>query len=395
MQTDILFLTLNVFSATGGIEKVCRVAGKAIYEYSTQMQYRCAMYSMHDPQEACYDNKYLPEISFTGFAGAKASFVAAAVKAGVQSSVVFVSHVNLLFPAWTIKRLSPKTKIILFAHGIEIWDHLPLRKKMMLRSVDQVLSVSAFTQANIMKHYRLPVSQCRIINNCLDPYLPLLKNVKATPALYKKYNCKPTDTIIFTLTRIAASEHYKGYDVVLKALKQLQNANIKYLLAGKYDDAEKISLQRLIEKLGLDGQVIMPGFIPDEDVAALFTMATVYAMPSTKEGFGIVFIEAMHYGVPVVAGNADGSVDALVGGQLGTLVSPKNVDELADALRKIIADPEAYTPNLQLLHQKFSYEMYKQKINEVLEDMLIPTISVKSKRIDKSIMMNERKMMND
>ena len=370
MQTDILFLTLNVFSATGGIEKVCRVVSKAMYEYSTGMQYRCALYSMHDPQEACYDNKYLPEINCSGFGGAKASFVAAAIKKGAQSRVVLVSHVNLLFPAWMIKKLSPNTKIILFAHGIEIWDQLPLRKKMMLKSVDQVVSVSAYTQANIMKHYQLPAAQCRIINNCLDPYVPLLRNVVASEAFYKKYQCQPTDTIIFTLTRISASEHYKGYDVVLRALTKLNNPNIKYLLAGKYDETELLSLQKLISKLGLSGQVIIPGFIPDEDVAALFTMATVYAMPSTKEGFGIVFIEAMHYGVPVVAGNADGSVDALLGGKLGTLVSPKNADELAEALRNIISNPDAYKADVQLMQKSFSYEAYKRKINELLDSVI-------------------------
>ena len=51
----------------------------------------------------------------------------------------------------------------------------------------------------------------------------------------------------------------------------------------------------------------------------------------------------------------------------------KNIDELAEALRKIIADPEAYKPNLLLLHQKFSYEGYKQKIVEMLNEMLPKT----------------------
>ena len=89
-------------------------------------------------------------------------------------------------------------------------------------------------------------------------------------------------------------------------------------------------------------------------------------MPSMKEGFGIVFIEAMYYGLPVIAGNMDGSVDALCNGELGLLVDPYNQGEIRQAIEKVLANKEAYIPNRELLMKNFSYASYKSKLEQML-----------------------------
>ena len=362
MRNSILFLTLKVFSATGGIEKVCRIAGKALYEQSLQQQQRVMIYSMHDPKTAATNNPYFPAEMFRGYGARKAVFIEEAVMAGIKSKVVILSHINLLMAAWIIKKRSPKTKIILLAHGIEIWDKISTMKKMMLGCCDEIVSVSAFTSDRVQKVHGIAASKCSVLNNC---YLPLPKNVKVSDELYQKYHCNTDDIILFTLTRLSSTEHYKGYDVVLRAMQQLPDPRIKYLLAGKYDAVEKAHLDKLIKELGLEGRVLLPGFIPDEEVGALFSMATLYVMPSSKEGFGIVFIEAMYYGLPVIAGNADGSVDALLNGQLGTLVTPQSVDEVKTALENIIANRKAFVPDRELLEKNFGYDGYKERLGKI------------------------------
>jgi glycosyltransferase involved in cell wall biosynthesis len=67
-------------------------------------------------------------------------------------------------------------------------------------------------------------------------------------------------------------------------------------------------------------------------------MADLFIMPSQKEGFGIVFIEAMACGLPVIAGNKDGSVDALKNGELGILVDPDDKDQILEALETELKD---------------------------------------------------------
>ncbi len=98
--------------------------------------------------------------------------------------------------------------------------------------------------------------------------------------------------------------------------------SIKYLIAGRYDSREKAFIEDLLQKLNIKNVVIMTGFIEDEELEAHFALSDMYVMPSRKEGFGIVFIEAMYYGLPVIAGNIDGSVDALLQWGIGAIGKP-------------------------------------------------------------------------
>jgi glycosyltransferase involved in cell wall biosynthesis len=172
--------------------------------------------------------------------------------------------------------------------------------------------------------------------------------------------------VLFTLTRLASTERYKGYNKVMEALVQIEDPRVKYLIAGKYDAIEKKFIDDLILKLGLQDRVILAGFIPEEEVASHFRLSDVYVMPSMKEGFGIVFIEAMYYQLPVIAGNKDGSVDALLNGELGILVDPQDVEAIKDALESVLLAPKAYLPNQEVLAQHFSYEAYKYNVNRLL-----------------------------
>ncbi len=85
----------------------------------------------------------------------------------------------------------------------------------------------------------------------------------------------------------------------------------------------------------------LAGYIPEEELNDHYNLCDVFAMPSKGEGFGIVFLEAMACGKPVLAGNKDGSVDALLGGKLGALVDPDDVAQIAETLIAILGATES------------------------------------------------------
>lgn len=368
MVNNILFLTLKVFAATGGIEKVCRVAGKALYEMSITRSVSCQVYSMYDRQKDADENKYFPAEIFRGFGTAKVRFILSAIAKGKKSNSVVLSHINLLLVGWLIKKISPSTRIILFAHGIEVWGTLGNRKKKMLQCCDVIIPVSHFTSQKIQAMHDIAPERCRVLNNCLDPFLPISKEKTGNMPLRNQYGFSKDDTILFTLTRLSSKERYKGYDRVLHAMVKLVASypGIRYFLAGSYDKEEKIHLDELIIKLQLQNRVTISGFIAEEDLLVHFSMADIYVMPSIKEGFGIVFIEAMYYGLPVIAGNKDGSVDALCNGQLGLLVDPLDTVAIENAVEKILINKNAFLPNRDILIQHFSYEQYKKQIEDIL-----------------------------
>ncbi len=342
--------------------------GKALYEQTILHDTDLQVLSMHDDDLSAENNKYFPTEKFKGYGAAKSNFVLAAIKESFKKDVVILSHINLLVVGWMIKKRNPSIKIYLIAHGIELWQPLSKLKQLLLKVCTKIIAVSNFTAQKVVSSQHIKINKTAVLNNCLDPFLqkPLLK--EGCHATAKKYGISYNDKVIVTLTRLSSKERYKGYDIVLKALHvyKTKNSHFKYILAGKYDENEKFYIQNIIQQFQLQQQVILTGYLNDSDIAPLFALADLYIMPSSKEGFGIVFIEAMFYGVPVIAGNKDGSVDALLHGELGILVNPESVQEIENAIEKILQNPIAYKPNQLLLNNNFSYNTYKEKLYNIL-----------------------------
>ena len=323
---------------------------------------------MYDTESDAVGNTYFPTEIFKGFGKNKVAFIFSAWLTGRKNKLVLLSHINLLLVGWLIKRISPQTKLVLLAHGIEVWGRLHWFKKWMLKSVDVFIPVSNYTAEQLYKVHGISKTKCKVLNNCLDPYMLKKAEQDTVLMLKKKYGISPDESILLTLTRISSKERYKGYDRILEAMVGLQvkHPQLRYILAGKYDALEKAYLDDLILKYGLGDRVIMPGYVPDHEWEAHFALAALYVMPSMKEGFGIVFIEAMQYGLPVIAGNVDGSVDALLNGALGTLVNPQNTQEIENAINQILSNKLKYIPNRDLLTENFGYEGYKRKLGILL-----------------------------
>ena len=366
MHKGILFLTLKVFSATGGIEKMNRVAGKAFNETGEDVK----IFSSHD--EKRIENKYFPSENFFPFNANRVRFSLKSIQQGIKTKVVILSHINLLAVGYFIKLLSPKTKLVLFAHGIEVWKPLSSLKKKMLLKCDQVWAVSNFTKDKITELGYVKSNNSIVLNNCLDPYLQKENNSTMSGELLLRYGLTKENFILLTLTRLNSDEKYKGYDKVLQSLQTLikEYPYLRYLIIGKYDDKEKVRMDEMINSMNLNHAVIFTGYIPEEELSAHYNLADLYIMPSLGEGFGIVFIEAMYNHVPVIAGNKDGSVDALLNGKLGILVDPGNREEITSAIKKVINNRSAFKPDQTLLMHNFSYEVYKEKIKAALKNLM-------------------------
>jgi glycosyltransferase involved in cell wall biosynthesis len=341
---------------------VCKVAGKALYENAIDHREEFAMYSKHDP---CDGNTqpYLPSNNFKGFGGQKNKFIRQSIKQGSHSKVVILSHINLLLAGYLIKLASPKTKVVLIAHGIEVWRPLTAAKKKMLRAIDKVVAVSKFTREKLIQLFGIPGQKLEVINNALDPFLLPPQNPARRSEFRSSYGYTDNDIVLMTLSRLSATEQEKNYDKVLIAIKKLHVLlpQLKYVFVGKYDEEEKSRIEGLAGALGIEYDITFTGFVPDSVIADYYNMADIYIMPSEKEGFGISFIEAMYYNKPVIAGNRDGTTDALADGRLGVLVDPQNQQEITAAIQRVATGITAYMPDRKLLLEKFSFDVYKKK----------------------------------
>jgi len=371
MPKKVLFLTLKTFSFTGGIEKVCRVLTRTLYDLSVKDLIEPKSFSMYD-RSLDRDAKYILKEQFRAFKGNQVLFSLAAVAEGIRSNTVILSHINLLFIALLIKRFSPKTKIILFAHGIEVWRVLKKWKRNFLqKECDEIWAVSSHTAFEIQERHQVPGNRIKVVHNCLDPFLEIPTDFSKPGELLKRYNLAPSDPVLFTLTRLSSSELYKGYDLVIETIPRLLKSfpALKYIIAGKADLAEKNRLLQLIKEYQVEEHVILPGFVPEEELSDHFLLADVFVMPSRKEGFGIVFIEAAACGCKIIAGNQDGSVDALLNGRLGTLISPTDKNEVLQAITTNLFMQRTGASSLAIQNrcmENFSYKAYSGRIKELI-----------------------------
>ena len=142
--------------------------------------------------------------------------------------------------------------------------------------------------------------------------------------------------VVLTLSRIDKADAYKGHDRVIEAMAEVRRAEPEALYVVVGDGDGRADLEALAKRQGAGDAVRFLGRLNDDDVLALYRSADAFVMPSMKEGFGIVFVEAAACGLPVIAGNRDGSVDALADGAIGRLVDRLSQDEIAGALIDIL-----------------------------------------------------------
>lgn len=370
MFKNIYLLSLQTFSSTGGIQKMTRVLAHSLFTLSRKNGWNFKLASLYDSNDDLMP-QYVPSASFEGYRHQRLYFLWKTILSPAKNDVIILSHINLALAGLFIKLIHPRTQIWLIAHGIEVWRPLPYHKRRLLNKCDKVLCVSHFTRSQLFKWHRTSPDKCVVLNNVLDPFMNLPREFSKPAHLLNRYGLNQNHKIIFSLTRLASTELYKGYDRVIKAIANLKanHPNIKYVLAGAYDEAEGRRVKQLINESKLDDAVILTGYIPEQELAEHFLMADNFVLPSKKEGFGIVFIEALACGLPVICGNVDGSLDAIRNGELGKAINPDAEHELENAIAACLANPLTIDDK-KLLQQKCLQYFSELNYVETLQTMI-------------------------
>lgn len=281
--------------------------------------------------------------------------------------LILCGHVNLLPAALLAQRICGGT-VHLIVHGIDAWTPTPnLIANAATRAVDGFIAVSDVTKKRFKRWARLRVDQGMVLPNCVD-----LSAFAAGPkpqALLDRYALHGRK-VLLTLGRLASEERYKGFDEVLEALPRLASTipNLAYLIVGDGPDRKRLVAKA--QRLGLEVRdfsshargtrplpsghsrvtsgrspvVIFTGRIPESEKADHYRVADAYVMPSSGEGFGIVYLEALACGIPVIGSKADGSREALREGRLGELVDPRDPDDVDRTISRVLNRNGEYRP---------------------------------------------------
>jgi glycosyltransferase involved in cell wall biosynthesis len=239
---------------------------------------------------------------------------------------VFCGHVNL---APLVRQMCQPLRIpyTVLTYGKEVWTELPERYREALIHADQIWTISRYSRdcackANGLNPEKVKFLPCVVNGNYFTPGAKSETLLQQYGLIHHK--------VLMTVARLWSGDIYKGVDVTIRALPAIAQVfpEVKYLVIGRGDDQPRLA--QLARDLGVEDRVVFAGFVPTEALVEHYRLADAYVMPS-QEGFGIVYLEAMACGVPVLSGDSDGSADPLQDGKLGWQVPHRNPEAVAHA----------------------------------------------------------------
>lgn len=200
-------------------------------------------------------------------------------------------------------------------------DHLFTTEKANLALAQQVLVPSPHTSRILRKDFGVPRAKITVAQ-------PGTEVVGGTPT--------PTDPPL--ILSVGLQHPRKGHDVLLQALAEVRDLPWRAAIVGSVHDADHGELlARMVVDLGLSERVTLMGRVPQDTLDSLYATASIFALATRYEGYGMVFDEALAWGLPIVS-CATGAVPDTVPTGAGLLVAPDNVGELSGALGRIMAD---------------------------------------------------------
>jgi phosphatidylinositol alpha-1,6-mannosyltransferase len=206
-------------------------------------------------------------------------------------------------------------KLIVQTHGIEAWPRPSRAQRAALEAADLVLCVSRYTRSAVLSWAAIAPERVLVVPDTVrEAFTPGDGSTqRAALGLEGK-------RVLLTVGRMDSRERYKGQDRVIAAISDLvtKGDDICYLVVG--EGADRIRLEALARDAGVSERVRFLGRVGLQTLVEIYRMADLFVMPSTGEGFGVAFLEAMASGTPALGLGVAGARDALADGQLGTAV---------------------------------------------------------------------------
>lgn len=353
-----LLLAPELFTTDSGIPRILRLYLKALCD-NARPDDRVGFVALNDSapsreQLAAYTTPAaLGE--HVGCARAKLRFTLTALRHARNADLLLCGHVAQLPVAWLARILNPRLRYVLIAHGIEVWRPFSFAERLALRAARRVLCVSAFTRGEILRHLpRLAQERLVVLPNALDPHL------RAAPVVQKT----PASPVILTVSRLSRSDSYKGVDHLIAALPAIRSRVPETTLrvVGRGDDLPR--LRDLARSRGVEHAVSFAGYVDDARLVDEFTACSVFALPSQKEGFGLVYVEAMAHGKPCVAARAGGAPE-VVTTESGVLAPYGDVSALAEAcVHALTTKWDAAA--IRACAERFSYPVFRSQLARLI-----------------------------
>lgn len=351
-----LLLAPEIFASEGGIPRILQIYLKALCDLSGPHD-AIRLVALNDQMVDSRDlrrssNDRLSE--WRVCSRSKSRFVRDTLALSRGANRLICGHLAQLPVALAAKLRYPSLRYYLVAHGIEVWRNYTPLERLALRGAERILCVSDYTRRELLHRSAIAPEKAVVLPNALDPYFAI------APGL-PRHGRAPT---ILVVTRLTYSDRYKGVEHMIHAMPAIRAAipDATLRIVGRGDDLPR--LQQVRDQLRLRHAIEFLGYIDDRRMADELRSCTLFALPSEREGFGLVFLEAMANGRPCLGARA-GGVPEVITPDTGVLVPYGDVPAIADAA--IAALGRDWNESVILDRaREFSYSHFKDRLASLL-----------------------------
>jgi phosphatidyl-myo-inositol dimannoside synthase len=332
-------MILGIFTGLtehGGIQRYGRHAAAVIAMLAGERGEDYRFLGLNDPTGEHEIESAGVRFAIAGFARNKPALIRAALAVARAARLAYLNHPNLAPLGLAMRALNPGARYIVSTYGTEVWEPLPSVRGFGLQWADRVTAIAEFNAAKVAALQRIAPERIAIVPCALDPEF-------SAPSEVTSPRPGPGEPpILLTVARLEGPERgeYKGVDTVIEAMPEVLAAfpGVRYVVVGDGDDRPR--LEELARRCGVDERVAFAGAVDAAALRAFYETCEIFVMPSKTEGFGIVFLEAMALGKPVVGGNHGGTPEVWTDGTAGFLVDHGDVHALAGRLKLLLGDSD-------------------------------------------------------
>lgn len=234
------------------------------------------------------------------------------------------------------------------------------------RRAARILALTKYTKSEICELYSIDESRVDIVYPGVDSLFRQCGREESLELAKQKYHIN--DPYILTLGVIQPRKNLSRLLEGFAILKQNRNIRHKLVIVGKYGWMEE-NLTCKIDSLKLNGEVLLTGYAPYDDLPYLYSGADLFVYPSVYEGFGLPPLEAMRCGTPVITGDRSSLPEVV--GDAGIMVDPYKPEAFADAISRVLADEslrmEMARKGLDQ-SQKFTWETTARQVDAIYRE---------------------------
>jgi phosphatidyl-myo-inositol dimannoside synthase len=364
-------MLLGVFTelaSVGGIQQVGRHTGAVLEEFARARGEPCRLLGLNDPAGTqsfhVGDRRY----EFRGFARRKARLAAAVLTLAPEVRFAYFGHAHLGPLGLALRLLNRRAEYWVAAHGIEVWTRLPGLRRRALGHASRIAAVSAFTARAAAEAQGLDPNRFFVLPPVLDPIFAGSGESALPVALPKQAR------VLLAVGRLVSAEPGKGVDTVIEALPKVLRVfpETYFVIVG--DGDARPGLEKLARETGVADRVVFAGEQPLGALGGFYDRCDVFIMPSRQEGFGVVFLEAMAHGKPVIAGAHGGTPELVEDGVSGYLVNYGDAEMTAHRLLALLGDPALAArmgeAGRACFEQSYTFERFRERLTEALAKAL-------------------------